>query len=364
MDQIQFPSKIRRFPQNRIRKSYLALILVLVLVLVGVWLWRQIYLPLAAEKANEIVFVVEKGESLTDISSSLKEKGLIKSKFLFDLATFWKGAQKKLQAGVYNFSPAMSISEIVDRLSSGETLKERITIVEGWSLKDIAWYFENKGKFQAEEIFEVAGLPGVDYSKNSNTPKPKDFSEKFEFLKEKPQNTSLEGYLFPDTYEISPEDSPEDIIIKMLENFDKKVTPELREEIKKQGRTLYQVLTMASILEKEVKDYKDKQIAAGILWKRLRSGWPLQVDATITYLIGKTSAELTKKDLGIDSPYNTYKYYGLPLGPICNPGIESIKAAIYYKESPYWFYLTTPDEKTIFSRTLREHAINKWKYLK
>ena len=121
---------------------------------------------------------------------------------------------------------------------------------------------------------------------------------------------------------------------------------------------------MASILEKEVKTYEDRQIVAGILLKRLKTGWPLQVDAALTYLTGKESLDLTKDDLKIDSPYNTYKYYGLPRGPICSPGLSSIKAAIYYKENSYWFYLTTDDGETIFSKTLEEHNINRFKYLK
>ena len=150
----------------------------------------------------------------------------------------------------------------------------------------------------------------------------------------------------------------------MLANFERKITPELKQEMARQKRTLFAVLTMASLLEKEVKTYEDKQLAAGLLWKRLESSWPLQVDATLTYLIGRSSSELTKGDLTTDSLYNTYKYQGLPLGPICNPGLESIEAAVYYKESPYWFYLTNLEGEAIFSRTLQEHAANKYKYLR
>jgi UPF0755 protein len=368
MPQISFPPKTKftKFQLKKSKRSQFAIAIVLVLFLFGILVWRELYLPPSQEAGGKTVLVkIEKGEGLADISSFLKEKGLIKSEFWFKLAAFLKGVQGRLQAGVYKLSPSMSISDILKTISEGEIAKERVTIPEGWSLKDIAWYFENQGRFQAEEIFEVAGFPGVDYSKNPDVPRPKDFSKEFDFLKDKPKNTSLEGYLFPDTYEILPQDTPEDIVKRMLENFGKKVTPDLREAIKRQGKTLYRVITMASILERELKNYEDKQIAAGILWKRLRNGWPLQVDATVSYLVGKPSKELTRKDLNIDSPYNTYKYRGLPLGPISNPGLESIKAAIYYKESPYWFYLTKPDDgRAVFSRTLREHAINKWKYLK
>ena len=312
---------------------------------------------------TEILFSVEKGQSLRDIASDLEKQGLVKSRFLFELSALALNSARKLQAGKYNLTSSMNIPQILNKLTQGDTIKEKITIIEGWDLRDIGWYFENKGMFQAEELFEVTGFPAVDYTKVSDLPQLMDFSEEFEFLKEKPNEVSLEGYLFPDTYEIDPAAPVGEIVRKMLQNFEQKITPDLREEIASQGKTLHEVLTMASLLEDEIKSYEDRQVAAGILWKRLRSGWPLQVDATLTYLTGKASSELTKEDMNIDSPWNTYKYYGLPLGPICNPGLEAIRAAVYYKDSPYWFYLTTPEGEVIFSKTLREHNIARAKYL-
>ena len=162
----------------------------------------------------------------------------------------------------------------------------------------------------------------------------------------------------------------------MLDNFDKKLTQDLRKEISRQSKTIFEIVTMASMLEKEVKDFEAKKLVSGILWKRLENGISLQVDATITYLAGKKTthpegvasrpygARISIEDLQIDSPYNTYKYKGLPLGPISNPGLESILAAIYPKESDFWYYLSTPDGKTIFSKTLQEHNLAKAKYLR
>lgn len=331
------------------KRRVIVLIIVGVLILVGVWIGQGIYLPYQPYSEEQIVFNIEKGQGLREISANLKKAGIIKSEVLSNLFVLVRGVQSKLQAGKYILTATMNIPEIINKLSTGDTIKEKITIIEGWNLRDIGWYFENKGMFQAEELFEVAA---------------KDFSDEFDFLKEKPKKVSLEGYLFPDTYEITPEATVEDILRKMLQNFDEKITPELREEIASQGKTLFEVIILASILEKEVKTYEDRQITAGILWKRLRMGWPLQVDATLAYLTGKESLNLTKDDLKIDSPYNTYKYYGLPLGPICNPGLESIKAAIYYKENSYWFYLTTPEGEAIFSETLEEHNIARFNYLK
>jgi UPF0755 protein len=183
-------------------------------------------------------------------------------------------------------------------------------------------------------------------------------------LKDKPKSLNLEGYIFPDSYKIRKEETIEDIINKTLQNFDKKVTPELRQEIEKQNKTIFEIITMASLLEKEVKTLEDKKIVSGILWKRLENNMPLQVDATISFITGKKDANISIEETKIDSPYNTYKYKGLPLGPISNPGLESIIAAIYPESSDYWYYLSTPEGETVFSKTLEEHNIAKAKYLK
>ena len=189
----------------------------------------------------------------------------------------------------------------------------------------------------------------------------KDYSKECEFLKEKPEDISLEGFLFPDTYEISEGTSCDDIVIAMLSNFEKKLTQELKDEIQKQKKSVFDIITMAAMLEKEVRTLSDKKIVSGILWKRLEAGMPLQIDATINYITGKSDPGATIKDTKIDSPYNTYKYKGLPKGPISNPGMSSITAAIEPTDSPYWFYLS--DGATYFSKTLEEHNVNKAKYL-
>ena len=239
-----------------------------------------------------------------------------------------------------------------------------MTIIEGWNLRNIGLYLENKEMFMTEELFELVGFPLIDYSKATDLLKPKDFSEEFDFLEDKPKNLGLEGYLFPDTYEIFFEEGIEDIVRRMLDNFDRKLTLELKEEIASQKKSIFEIVTMASLIEKEVRTIEDKKIVSGILWKRLKSRMPLQVDATISYITGRKTTEITKEELKINSPYNTYKYKGLPLGPICNPGLESIKAAIYPKQSEYWFYLSTPEGETIFSKTLREHNEAITKYLR
>ena len=348
----------------------LRLLIIFFIILLGVFLiWQGIYLPKDLRLIENKLFSVERGQNLLKIAENLEKEGLIKNKLLFDFYVITKGTSRKLQAGDYLFNPSMSIADIAQKMISGDIAKEEITIIEGWILKDIGFYFENKGMFQAEEIWELAGFPAVDYSKAIDLPKPKDFSQYYDFLKEKPKNTGLEGYLFPDTYFISGQEAMnnekkiEKIIQIMLDNFDKKLAP-YRNEVSGTGLTLFQIVTMASLLEKEVKTFEDKQMVSGILWKRLNIGMPLQVDATISYITGKNTTSISKQETQIDSPYNTYKYLGLPAGPICNPGLDSIKAAIYPKTNAYWYYLSTQEGETIFSKTLEEHNIAKAKYLK
>ncbi len=329
--------------------------------------WRGIYLPkdFPISETKNKYFKIERGQNIFQIAENLEKEGIITNRFFFDLYVILKRKEKKLQAGVYLFnSSTMNIPKITEMIVRGETVKEKITIIEGWNLRDIGFYFEKRGMFLAKEVWELIGFPLVDYSKATNLPRPKDFSEEFPFLRDKPKNLGLEGYLFPDTYEIKMGENLEEIIKKMLQNFDKKLTTELREEIERQGKTIFEIVTMASLIEKEVKTLEDKKLVSGILWKRLENKIPLQVDATITYITEKKTTKISKEETKIDSPYNTYKYLGLPIGPICNPGLESIKAVLYPENSEYWYYLSTPTGKTIFSQTLEEHNLNKAKYLR
>lgn len=328
----------------------LILILIILLLFIGsVFLWSNIYLPLEPNSDKIVDFVVEKGEGAKEISVELKKEKLIKYTSVFRVYVLFRGLDKKLQAGKYELSPVMSISNIAKKISKGDVVKEKITIIEGWNLKDIGKYFEEQKICTEKEFSELV---------------KKDFSRKITVLSDKPQKMDLEGYLFPDTYEIIPGTALEDIIKKILSNLDNKLTPDLKEEISRQKKSIFKIITMASLIEKEVKTLEDKKIVSGIFWKRIKIGQPLQSCATINYITGKNDPGALFQDIEIDSPYNTYKYYGLPIGPISNPGLDSIIAAIYPTETDYLYYLSTPEGETIFSKTLKEHNIAKAKYLK
>jgi len=298
------------------------IVILIIILLSGFLFWFGIYVPKEPWSSKTEVFLVEKGQGAKEISLNLKKQHLIRYSSLFRIYALWRGKAGKLEAGEYELSPRMNIPEIIEKMAAGDRIRKIITIIEGWTVKDIENYLKK------QDIVIGGNLA-----------------------------SNLEGYLFPDTYEIYSGEDAEEIIKRMLDNFDKKVRSRFGENLS------FETVIMASLLEKEVQTLEDKKIVAGILWKRLESSMPLQVDATITYITGRKSTQITKEELQIDSFYNTYRYKGLPPGPICNPGLESIEAAIYPKETDFWFYLSTPEGKTIFSRTLKEHNLAKKKYL-
>ncbi|MBI3337354.1 MAG: endolytic transglycosylase MltG [Candidatus Staskawiczbacteria bacterium] len=309
----------------------------------------EIYFPLKSDSDQIIEFLAQKGEGDEEIAARLEEQGIIKNNYFFNVYAIISGNDSKLQAGRYSLSPKMTIPEIIKKMASGDVIKQKITILDGWDIKDIEKYFADEKISKPEDFKEALN---------------KDYSGEFDFLKEKPKDIGIEGYFFPDTYNVSLEAKAEDIIKLVLSNFNKKLNAGLREQIISQNKKVFEVITMASIIEKEVRTTDDKKIVADILWKRLEVGMPLQVDATINYITDKNHSGVAIKDTQIDSPYNTYKYRGLPRGPISNPGMDSILAAIYPTESKYWYYLSSSDGKTIFSKTFAEHSAAIVKYLK
>lgn len=298
---------------------------------------------------------IEKGKNLWEISRDLKEEKAVNSALFFSLYVYLLGEEKGLKSGVYLIEPGLSISGVAKKIIKGETLKEKVTFPEGWDVKEIANLLEEKRIASKDDFLNIIKNPPPDILK--------EIYKIPNFRKSEKKITSLEGFLFPDTYYFEKDESPEEIVLKMVKNFIQKTFPYFSEDTNDK-RSAYDVLIMASLVEKEVKDYDDKRIVAGILWKRLKYNFPLQVDATISYITEKKTTKISVQDLQIDSPYNTYKFKGLPPTPICNPGIDSIKAALYPKSSDYWYYLSTPDGKTIFSRTFEEHKKAKFKYLR
>lgn len=185
----------------------------------------------------------------------------------------------------------------------------------------------------------------------------------YSWLSDKPKSASLEGYLFPDTYRFFEDSTPEQVVAKLLENFNAKFSDSLRTSLTSQGRDVYETVILASIVERELQTDADRAKAADIFLRRIEAGIPLQSDATVNYVTGKSALQPTYDDLQIDSPYNTYKYPGLPPGPIGNPGLSALRAAVNPEANPYYYFLTGTDGKTHFAKTLEEHVLNRQKYL-
>lgn len=305
-------------------------IFLLVIFSTSLFFWYQVEAPLSHAE-DKRVFYIEPGQGVKEIAANLKKENLIRSDWVFETYVWLNKKTKNLQAGKYELSPSMNIAQIADKFVKGKVIKDwiKVTIPEGWTNQQIKERLLTLGL-----INETDDIP-----------------------------LELQGYLFPDTYYFKKNTSINTIIKKMTDNFNKKITEDLKEEVEKQGKSLYEILIMASILEKEVKSDEDRIIVSGIFWKRLENNYPLESCATIAYILGKDKWRYSYEDTRIESPYNTYINTGLPPTPINNPGLSTIKAAIYPKYTDYNFFLTDPETgKTIFSKTLEEHNANKRKY--
>jgi len=297
------------------------------------------------------IFQVKEGSGVGKIAADLKSQGLINSTFVFKVYVYFKGYAPKIQAGTYELNTGLTIPEIAKILATGQVKKIVITIPEGWRLKEIANYLEKEKIVTAKDFVAEA----------SNLSK---YKKEFPFLDSLPYSANLEGFLFPDTYQLAWGATSEEIIKKMLENFQKKVWSPIQNHAQNSHFDLFKLITLASIVEKEASDFNERRIIAGIFYKRLELGMKLESCATVAYVLESKKRILSAEDLKTPSPYNTYLHYGLPPGPICSPGLEAIKATLDYQKTDYLYFLSTPEGKTIFSKTYEEHLQAKNKYLK
>jgi len=305
---------------------------------------NQINTPVSGQ-FKEQSFVIEKGESLKEIGEHLEKEGLINQDYWFKFYVLGKGWAGRLQAGEYVLSPSMSILEIAENLAGGKTVSDiSITIPEGFTLKQIDSRLTQVG------LIDKGGLLNFN-------------QKEFLILNSQFSISNLEGFLFPDTYKFRKDNSLEEIIRKILNNFDKKLSEDLRAEIQKQRKNIFEIITLASIVQNEALTNEEMPVIAGVFSNRLTIGLPLQSDATINYITGKNLRQPSIKDTEVNSLYNTYLHKGLPPGPISNPGLDAIKAAIYPQKTDYFYFLHPLNGPTVFSKTLKEHNSNKAKYL-
>lgn len=358
-------SKPKTTSNHTLLKIVLLAILLVVLFFasLSVYAFSKINRPLTYF-SNPKTVQVEKGQSLKQIADILQNKGVVSSSFIFNYYVRAERASSDIQAGTYLLDSSMTMPEILDRLTRGKVQRDekRLTFLEGKTVRDYANFLEERGVMKADAFLKAE----------------KNFSDsgKYNFLSDMPAGHDLEGYLFPDTYNLKQETTPEEVVDMMLRNFGRKLDAELRQEISRQKKTIFEIITMASLIEGEVgrpegaeaselqKLTEERRLVATVFYNRLNANYALESDATLSYITQKKSRQASLEDTKIDSPYNTYRNRGLPPGPINNPSLDSIKAAVYPAQSDYFYFLSKPSGEAVFARTLAEHNANKAEYLK
>ncbi len=347
------------------KKLYFFSAVIIFLAIIFGYVFYRLYFVSPTKDAAVIQFEITDGQSLPIIIKNLQAQKLLANPRFFKWYFKKGGLDKKIQTGIFELQEDLSVKKLAEIITNPETAEIKLTFLEGWNLRDYGRYLEGLGLFQAEELHELAGFPAVDFRQLLNQPtfEKKPF-DGIDFLQDKPPYATLEGYLFPDTYFFKKHATIKQIVEKMLENFERKFTPELRAEIKRQKKDIFDIVRVASLVEAEAREEKDRRLASDIIWRRLDLGMPLQLDSTVNYLTGNKKPAISSAEQTIESPYNTYKYQGLPLGPINNPGLESIRAAIYPEKNDYWYFLSGKDGVMRYAKNLAGHNENKNKYLK
>ena len=297
---------------------------------------------------------VTRGMSVPELAKTLKEHGIITSTIAFRWYLKSKELDTGIRTGTFTIPPNASFAQIAEILASAEGKELSLTIPEGYTVAQIDALLAEKSLIQVGELLACA-VGGCDFSS-------------FEFLPEDAPRGGhggrLEGYLFPDTYFVNPDEFVAKFFLeRMLGTFRTRVVEVLESDIVSSGRSLEEIVTMASLIERETKTDEERPMVAGILWKRFDAKQGLDVDATVRYALQKPVEPLTKNDLENRSPYNTRRFAGLPPGPIANPGLKSTQAALHPTESRYWYYLHGSDGVIRYAETNEEHNANKVKYL-
>jgi UPF0755 protein len=342
---------MRTHQKTKKSKKWIVIILALLVVaaIIGLLAVNLSGDPVDESDNTKVSIVVSEGASTEVIGDSLQKEGLIKSTFMFKLKSKLAGNDGKYKPGVYSLSKSQSMEKMMNIIISGESEIARFTIPEGYTLEQTMDVIVEAGLTTKEEFLDEVKNGDFDYT----------------FIKDLPSGDKrLEGYLYPDTYEVYKNASAHSIIDKMLARFDNLVTPEDYDKAEKMDYSMNEIVIIASLIERETRVEDERAKVASVIYNRLDDGMKLQIDAAVQYALGETKERLLYSDLEIDSPYNTYKIAGLPVGPICSPRIESIKAALNPADTDYLYYVMAPqlDGTHNFSETAAEFEKNKAAY--
>lgn len=335
--------KLRAAVLNLGWKKWTAIAVVLV-ILLGAGLFLAFGTSHVIERsdrdANENIYMVVKpGTTASEISDRLMQLGVIDSRLRFWWLMKLQGDASKFKTGTYAFTPHMDEQAVLDKLVAGDTTVVKFTIPEGFGIKEIAKRLADEGLVDEQEFLAKA----------------KDFAP-YDYMKKRPNvRYAAEGYLFPDTYVIHSDVSAEGIMKMMAEDFDTRLTPALRQQAAAKGLSIHDLVTLASLVEKEARYDEDRPIIAQVFFKRLQMGMPLQSDTTLQYLMAGPKEDVSIEDTKIDSPYNTYQHEGLPPGPIASPGMKSILAVLNPANTDYLYFVADRQGHNHYSQTYDEH---------
>lgn len=329
------------------RKFLITVAVLLILIVAGAALfgrqtWARVYEPYKGYSTAEQFVEIPPGTPTAAIGRRLIDAGVISDETVFRVALWWTGSARNLQAGEYRFDTPLSVVEVIDTLSRGAIYTRRLTFPEGLTIPEMARTYESQKFGTARDFIEAAG----------NAALIKDLDR---------EARDLEGYLFPETYALPRSTPAARLVALMVDRFRATYTDDLRRSADEQGLTMRQVVTLASLVEKETGKAEERPIVAAVYRNRMRIGMPMQADPTVVYAMqqaGRYNGNIRRDDLAIDSPYNTYRYRGLPPGPIAAPGKASLEASLMPADVPYLYFVSRNDGSHVFASTLAEHNRN------
>ena len=330
-------------------KKVLALLFVVIVVAGGAvawWYYAGVDRPYKGYDAPEVFVDIPTGAGSVAIAKRLADAGVVHDVASFRLALWLTGKGRRLQAGEYQFDRPVSARQVADKIARGDVYFRPITFPEGLTIMQMAAIYESKGFGPAKEFLDAA--------RNAALVAAID-----------PEANDLEGYLFPDTYKLPRKATAPQLVARMVQDFMKALTPELIDAAEARHLTMRQFVTLASIVEKETGNKEERPLIAAVYSNRLKIGMGLQCDPTVIYALeraGRYNGNLTRESLQYDSPYNTYRYAGLPPGPIASPGRASLEAAAHPADVSYLYFVSRNDGSHAFATTLDEHNRNVQKY--
>jgi UPF0755 protein len=326
--------------------AFLCLLIVLAAAGAAWWFYRGVDRPFKGYDAPETFVEIPQGAGSVAIAKRLADAGVVHDVNSFRLALWVTGQGRHLQAGEYRFDQPVSARQVADKIARGDVYVRPITFPEGLTIKQMAAIYESKGFGPAKEFLDAA--------KNASLVAAVD-----------PDAKDLEGYLFPDTYKLPRRSTAPQLVARMVQSFMRALTPELIDAADARQLTVRQLVTLSSIVEKETGNKDERPLVAAVYANRLRIGMALQCDPTVIYALdrlGRYTGNLTRDDLQFDSRYNTYRYPGLPPGPIASPGRASLEAAAHPAAVDYVYFVSRNDGSHAFASTLEEHNRNVQKY--